>query len=73
MGWSMSAGGYIVIFGGDGQIRTADLPACHSQTLKGLRGSYFVNEMQVDVEQVFVAAVLTVLDYMSLPDLLAQS
>ena len=39
----------VVILSGDCQISTPDVPAGLSQTIKSLRASYFMNQMQIDI------------------------
>jgi hypothetical protein len=44
-------GGSAVIGGGDGEIGTADFYAAGAQAVEGLGRSYFVDQVEVDVEQ----------------------
>ena len=64
-------GGGVVIFGCDCQIGATHLASSHAQTIKCLRAGHFMNQMQVDVEQVR-GAIFPMYNYVISPDLLGQ-
>ena len=61
-------GGDVVVLGGDGQVRAAYLATSKTKTVKGLWASHFVNEMQIDVQQIWFA--FGAANYVICPDLL---
>ena len=60
----------VVILGRDRQIGAANRPAVLPKTIKGLRGRDFVHEVQVDVEEIWLA--VFGVDDMVVPHLLAE-
>src|SRR5699024_1480829 len=66
-----AVGGYVVVLGGDGEVRAADLAAGQAQAVEGLRGGHLVDEVEVDVDEVGFA-VLTVLDDVVAPHLFGE-
>ena len=63
--------GGVVIFGCDREIGATHLASSHAQTIKCLRAGHFMNQMQVDVEQVR-GAIFPMYNYVISPDLLGQ-
>ena len=59
-------GGDVVVHGGDASIGTADFAAGQAKAFKGLRRGDLVKQLQVDVEQGWLARGLD--DYVLLPD-----
>ena len=45
----------VVVLGGDGEVGSAHVPTCQSQPVEGLRTRDFVDEVEVDVDQVRLA------------------
>ena len=60
----------VVIDGGDGAFRAANLAPCGAQTIEGLRRSDLVNQVQVDVNQRRLIAGLA--NYVLVPDFLEK-
>ena len=60
-------GGHVVVHGGDTTVGAADLAAGHAQAFKGLRRGDLVQQLQVDVEQGWLALRLD--HHVLLPDL----
>jgi hypothetical protein len=59
-----------VVLGGDGQVEPAHLATALAQTVEGLRAGHFVQQVQIDEEEVGLA--LCAPDDMVVPDLLRE-
>ena len=60
----------VVVLGGHGEIGSADFAATHAQAIEGLRAGDFMDEMQIDVQQVGLAG--GGVDDVHVPDLLGE-
>jgi hypothetical protein len=55
-----------VVGSGNGQVRSPDFETALAQTLKRLRRSYLVHQMQIDIQQGGRACLF--IDYVRVPD-----
>ena len=62
----------VVVLGCDGQIRAAHLAPCQTEAIKSLWRGNLVDEVQIDINQIWFA-VVALLDYVVTPDFLGQS
>ena len=59
----------VVVLGGDGQFGPADAPTGQAQAFECLRAGHFVDEMQVDVQQIWLAHRRCGAHHVTVPDL----
>ncbi len=70
--WLVDVPGWgVVVFGGDGEVWAANLAAGHAQTVECLWTGYLVNQVQVDVEQVW-RTIFALGDQVVIPDFFSQ-
>ena len=65
----------VVVLGGDGQVRAAQLAAGQAETLEGLRGGHLMDQVEVDVEKVRLgvgAFAVAFAHHVRIPDFLGQ-
>jgi len=65
-------GGDVVVLGGHGQVRAAHGAVSDAQAVEGLGGGDLVDEVQVDVQQVGLAARAAAVHDVAVPDLLGE-
>jgi hypothetical protein len=56
----------VMVFGGNGQVFATNVSICESQTIKSLRACHFMNQVQVNVEQIW-RTVFTLNHYVVIP------
>jgi hypothetical protein len=65
----------VVVLGGDGEVRAAQLAAGQAETLEGLRGGHLMDEVEVDVQKVRLgvgAFAVAFAHHVRIPDFLGQ-
>ena len=60
-----------MILGSNGQVFATNVSACETQAIEGLRRGHLVDQMQIDVEQVW-CTVVTLYDQVVVPELFGK-